>query len=125
MLRDILESRWFTAAIIAIVGFFSISVIKLSLPIITISKELKNIDQKIDETKKTSLELEKLGAYLQSDAYLERQARIQLNYKKPYEKVVYVYRSPSAKIQNSDNLAIKKNNNLFTNIADWLSGLFR
>lgn len=125
MFRDILESRWFTAAIIAIVGFFSISVIKLSLPIITISKELKNIDQKIDETKKTSLELEKLGSYLQSDAYLERQARIQLNYKKPDERVVYVYRNPGAKIQNNDNVAIKKNNNLFANITDWLRGLFR
>ena len=31
--------------------------------------------------------------YLSSDAYKERQARIKLNFKKPGEKVVYVYRT--------------------------------
>ncbi len=125
MFKDILQSKWFTAATLAIVGFFGISIIKLSSPLMLVGKELKNINQKIDETQKSSLELERLGSYLQSDAYMERQARIQLNYKKPDEKVVYIYRSQNANAQNSDNVAIKKNNNLFTNIADWLNNLFR
>src|SRR3989344_8422760 len=98
MFKDILQSKWFTAVILVMVGFFCISIIKLSPPLIKVGKELKNINQKIDETKEGSLELERLGNYLQSDAYLERQARLQLNYKKPDEKVVYVYRNTSAKV---------------------------
>ena len=72
-------------------GFFLISIIKLEPAIVLVSKELKNINQKIDEVEKNNLELDKLGDYLGSDAYLERQARLKLNYKKPDENVVYVY----------------------------------
>ena len=119
MFKDILQSKWFTAVILVMVGFFCISIIKLSPPLIKVGKELKNINQKIDETKEGSLELERLGNYLQSDAYLERQARLQLNYKKPDEKVVYVYRNTSVKVQNNNVEARKTNGNFFSNLAEW------
>lgn len=125
MFKDILQSKWFTVAILAMAGFFSLSIVKLSLPLITVSRELKNINQKIDEAKKSNLELEELGSYLQSDAYVERQARIRLNYKKPDEKVVYVYRNPSAKIPNDDTVAGKTNNKFFANITEWFKHLLR
>jgi len=91
MFRDVLQSKWFTAVILIVLGFFLVSVIKLEPPLAAVRKELKNLNQKIDEAEKSSLELEKFGDYLKSNAYLERQARLKLNYKKPDEKVVFVY----------------------------------
>src|SRR3989344_5703024 len=91
MFKEVLQSRWFTVAALVIGGVFFILIIKLEPAIVLVSKELKNINQKIDEVEKNNLELDKLGDYLGSDAYLERQARLKLNYKKPDENVVYVY----------------------------------
>ncbi|MBI2670199.1 MAG: septum formation initiator family protein [Candidatus Yanofskybacteria bacterium] len=92
MLKEILQSKSFTVIVLVIIGFFLISTIKLGPPIMIVRKELKNLDQKINEAEKTSLELKELSDYLKSNDYLERQARLKLNYKKPDERVVYVYR---------------------------------
>ena len=97
MFREILQSKLFTGAALVIIGFFLVSIIKFEPPLITIGRELKNVNQKIDETQNAVSELEKLGDYLKDDAYLERQARLKLNYKRPDEKVVFVYRNPNAK----------------------------
>lgn len=73
------------------------SLIKIEPALLTIRKELKNLDKKIAEVRQSASELERLGTYLNSDAYFERQAKLKLNYKKPDEKVVYVY---TTKTQN-------------------------
>src|SRR3989344_4528539 len=91
MFKSILQSRWFTAAAVVLIGFFLISLIKIQPVLTTTQKELENLDKKITEAERSASELERLKDYLQSDAYLERQARLKLNYKKPDEKVVYVY----------------------------------
>ena len=49
------------------------------------------MDKKIAEAEQSASELERLKDYLQSSAYLEKQARLKLNYKKPDENVVYIY----------------------------------
>ena len=76
---------------VVIIGFFLISLIKIQPALTTPQKELINLNKKIVEAERSASELERLKDYLQSDAYLERQARLKLNYKKPNEKVVYVY----------------------------------
>src|SRR3989344_2610942 len=91
MFKSILQSRWFTAAAVVLIGFFLISLIKIQPVLTTTQKELRNLDKKIAEAERSASELERLKDYLQSDAYLERQARLKLNYKKPDEKVVYIY----------------------------------
>ena len=91
MLNKILQSRWFTAAAVVIIGFFLISLIKIQPVLTTTQKELNNLDKKIAEAEQSASELERLKDYLQSSAYLEKQARLKLNYKKPDENVVYIY----------------------------------
>ena len=54
---------------------------------------MKHIQGSIDQVRQAQAELERKHAYYQSEAYLEQQARIQLNYKKPGEQVVYIYRT--------------------------------
>ena len=72
-------------------GFLIISLIKIEPALVTTRKELNNLDKKIAEIKQSTSELKRLGGYLNIDAYFERQARLKLNYKKPDEKVVYIY----------------------------------
>lgn len=120
MFKDILQSKWFTVVILLVIGFFLVSVIKLEFPLKVVRKELKNLNQKIDEVEKSSLELEKLSDYLKSNAYLERQARLKLNYKKPDEKVIFVYLNPNVKIQNG-NVETEKilDSKLLANLKEW------
>lgn len=92
-----------------IIGFFLLSIIKLQPALVSARKEIKNIGQKISEIEKARQKAKKLGEYFHSPAYLERQARIKLNYKKPDEKVVYIYTRGTAEAQNNHPKTRKEN----------------
>lgn len=96
MFKTILQSRWFTFLAVIIIGFFLLLVIKLQPSLKTATQELNNLNQKIAEAEKSRSELQKLGDYLKSAVYLERQARLKLNYKKPGESAVFVYKNQYA-----------------------------
>lgn len=68
-------------------------IFKLQPSLNIVRREVDNLNQKIAETEKELSELKKLGDYFKSAAYLEREARLKLNYKKPGENVVFVYRN--------------------------------
>ena len=76
-----------------VIGFFLLLIIKLKPSLETVSQEVNNLDQKIAETEQDLSELQKLSDYFKSVAYLEREARLKLNYKKPGESVVFVYKN--------------------------------
>ncbi|MBI2062782.1 MAG: septum formation initiator family protein [Candidatus Yanofskybacteria bacterium] len=120
MFRYILQSRWFSGVILLIIVFFLFSIIKFEPSLVAVNRELSNINKKIDEAEKVGLELKKLGDYLKSDAYLERQARLKLNYKKPDEKVVFVYQNPKTNMQSNDAQAGSISDLFFlTNLKEW------
>ncbi len=106
MIKKILQSPWFTAAALALAGFFLISIIKLEPALVAVNKEAANFNLKIEEARKTAGELDKQKDFLKSDAYLERQARLKLNYKKPDENAVFVYKNQYNQISNDES---KKN----------------
>lgn len=97
------------------VGFLIMSLIKIEPALLTIRKELKNLDKKIAEVRQSTFELERLGSYLKSDAYFERQARLKLNYKKPDEKVVYIY---TTETQNGAEI-LKKDQTIKKSLKNW------
>lgn len=123
MLKNLLQSKLVTAGLVLIIGFFLLSIIKLQPALISVRKEIKNIDQKISEIERARQEAEKLGEYRNSPAYLERQARIKLNYKKPDEKVVYIYttetRNSSPETQKEKLIAKILRNKFIKNLEDW------
>ncbi len=94
MFKNILQLRLFTVLIVIVGGFFLISIIRIAPSIVSVNKEVGNLDNKIAEVKKNNDALEKQREYFKSDAYLERQARIKLNFKRPDENVVFVYKNP-------------------------------
>jgi hypothetical protein len=120
MLRQILQSRWFTAVVGAIVVFFLVSILKLEAPLATVRREIGNIGQKINDLNKASATLEKTKAYYESEAFLERLLRLKLNYKKPDENVVFVYKNKYN--QNSDN-SVESGKDL-KNWQKWLNFLW-
>lgn len=101
--------------------FFGLGVYRLWLEVVAVNKETDNLKRKIDETNKTVAELENSKEYLQNPAYLERQARLRLNYKKPDEKVVFVYRSP---YNQNPETANQRSSSLFEKIKSFFVKLF-
>ena len=122
MLKETLHSKWFTASAFIVIVFFLISIIKLMPQLATISGELKNLNYKIVVAKKADSELQKMSDYLKSDSYLERQARIRLNYKKPDENVVFVYPNPNRKAQSISG-GSTKSRFLLSRLFGWFMGL--
>jgi len=59
--------------------------------------QLSDIESKVKDTEDEQAFLASASAYFSSDAYLERQARLKLNYKLPDEEVAFVYRDTSEK----------------------------
>ena len=123
MLRGILQSRWFTLAAVAVIGLVGMSLFKIVPSAEVAFQEKENLDQKISGLKQSSQEIEKLGDYLKSDAYLERQARIKLNYKKPDESVVFVYKKPAEQTA-SQSLQTKPGQDIITKVKNWIDNLF-
>lgn len=124
MFKNLLQSKLITAGLVLLIGFFLLSIIKLQPALIAARKEIKNIDQKISEIERARQEAEKLGEYLNSPAYLEKQARIKLNYKKPDEKVVYIYNKTPESRNGTENAEIgiaEKiiSNKFYKNLKSW------
>jgi len=79
-----------------------------------INQEIKSLQRKIDELRKSSEELSELEKYLQSDEFLEKEARLKLNLIKDGEKLVIIKRSeeetssgeqkPEVEIKNIPNI---------------------
>lgn len=56
-------------------------------------KEVKSMESKIEDIKENNQTLEKLLNNYNNPAFIEREARLRLNYKGQGEKVVLVYRN--------------------------------
>lgn len=95
MIRRLLHSGWFTiggiAVLIALVFVFA----RRTPELVAVNREMRHIQENVDQVSRQQEALKDKEAYYQSDAFLEQQARIQLNYKKPGEQVVYIYHTVS------------------------------
>ena len=122
MFKSVLQSRWFTILAVIVIGFFLLLIIKLRPSLETVSQEVNNLDQKIAEAEQNLSELQKLGDYFKSVAYLEREARLKLNYKKPGESVVFVYKNQHIQSPTETNNATKSST-ILPNWQKWLNYL--
>ena len=123
-LKSILQSKWFTFAAVVIIGFFLLLIIKLQPSLKTVGQEINNLNQKIAETEKSRSELEKLKDFAKSADYMERQARLKLNYKRPDENAFFVYRNQYNQAQASPSPPFQASPGLLANWQKWLKYLF-
>jgi cell division protein FtsB len=62
-----------------------------------IAIEAGDLESRVKDLERNNQFLASSSAYFSSDAYLERQARMKLNYKLPGEEVAFVYKDTSVK----------------------------
>ena len=118
MFRKILQSRIFSVLVILLAAFLGLKLISIQAPLSDLSKETENINQKIAEAQAKNQALAQQSQYLTSQAYLERQVRLRLNYKNPDEEAVQIYRLPIAS-KSTENIE----DSIFSKISDWFKNL--
>ena len=114
MIRSLLQSKWFTIAIVLFAVVLTAVIAEREPKLASMLQETKQLDDRILELNNEQTNLEQRQAYYSSDAYLEEQARLKLNYKKPGEKVVFVYRS-----SKSQDIEQKPEVRTLTNVELW------
>ncbi len=87
-----LNSKVFTTLVGIFALWLTLSSINLSSQKDTVDKEVKNVEAKIKEVQNDTDYLNKFLAYFQTPAFLEKEARLKLNYKAQGEEVVFVYK---------------------------------
>lgn len=76
-----------------------------------VEKEIADVKQEISDFESTNQELKEMIAYLESDQSLEEQARLNLNLKKPGEKVIVIEASKNSSGSEDINKTTAAENN--------------
>src|SRR5579872_3769505 len=62
-----------------------------------VALDAQSLEARVQDLQRNNQFLASSSAYFSSNAYLERQARLELNYKLPDEQVAFVYKDTSVK----------------------------
>ena len=74
-----------------------------------VNQEINDLEKEINDLKKKNLELNELLSYIESDQFIEEQARLKFNYKKEGEELVVIKNEESANYQNQNTDLNNKN----------------
>jgi len=98
---NIFKSKWLLILSIPIIGWLSFSFIKIKLQDDIVNKEIGDLESKIRSLGDSNISLDKLIGYLKHPSFLDKEARLKLNYKSEGEEVAVVYPDTSANISPS------------------------
>ena len=98
-MQQIFKSKLLLLIIIPVLGWLSLSFIKIKIHENIVNKEVQSLETKISNLEKNNSSLEKLVGYMTKPSFLDKEARLKLNYKAPGENVVFVY--PDETIKSS------------------------
>jgi hypothetical protein len=102
-----LNSKIFTAIVGIITLWLILSSIKFNSQRSVVDGEVKNIEAKIKEVQNDTNYLNKFLAYFKTSTFLEKEARLKLNYKAQDEEVVFVYKDKNMK-NESDSISFEE-----------------
>jgi len=97
----ILQRKVLTPLLILVLIWLGYLVFKVRAQRDVAVQHVHDLESKIADTQESSQLIASSSAYLSSDAYLERQARLKLNYKYPDENVAFVYQDKSVKTDSN------------------------
>ncbi|MBI2057441.1 MAG: septum formation initiator family protein [Candidatus Yanofskybacteria bacterium] len=124
-MQGFFQSKLFTILLLAGVFFLSISLVRVRPQKIAVEKHLESLEDKIKEIERSNSSLAKLMAYFKSPAYLEREAKLKLNVRRPDENVVFIF-------QDEKEVVVKEEKNIslpdlegLTNFEKWMRYLFK
>lgn len=86
----LLHSKIFVIFLIVVFIFSVIAFSREFYRSFTVSQQINNLENKIKELKKENNKLSQMENYLQSEDFLQKEARIKLNLTKPGEKLIIV-----------------------------------
>ena len=114
---------FFIFVLIGAAGFLFWTVARGFPQKLEIEKQMSDIKGQIDNLKKEEERQKGLLEYLNTESYLEKQARLRLNLKKEGEEVVFIYRKDEAR---GEEVIGKNNENPFlSKIKEWLKLLMK
>ncbi|PIR12715.1 hypothetical protein COV49_04510 [Candidatus Falkowbacteria bacterium CG11_big_fil_rev_8_21_14_0_20_39_10] len=88
-----------------------------------IDEEIKGLETEIQELGEKNKDLKEFITYLESDQFLEEQARLNLNLKKPGEEVVVIQENLDQGAE-AENLALSEGKKNRSNPEKWLAYFF-
>ncbi|TSC74665.1 MAG: Uncharacterized protein G01um101444_226 [Parcubacteria group bacterium Gr01-1014_44] len=124
MSRGFFQSTLLNILALAAVFFLAVSIGKLRPQKTIIDARLQNLEGKITETEKANSDLARLLDYFKSRAYLEREAKLKLNVRRPDENVVFIYEDEKESAMNNENSQGFSGLEGLTNFEKWLKYLF-
>lgn len=123
MPKEFFQSKTFTVLALAVIVFLVVSIAKLWPQKTVIDARLQNLEGKMAETEQSKADLVSLLNYFKSRSYLEREAKLKLNVRRPDENVVFIYED-----EKENKMRKKERESLglegLTNFEKWLKYLF-
>lgn len=116
--KTIWDSNLFTIFLIVLLLASFVKVAKEIFLRYEINQEINALQAQLDDLQDKTSKMDKLIAYLQTDEYIEKQARLELNLTKPGEKQINIsnLNQPTrANIQNDNSSNLEKWFNYFFN----------
>ncbi len=107
-----INSKIFSALLLIVLVWLGFSSLNLTIKDRAMRDEAMRLEGKIEMVKKENSNFEKYISYMHNPSFLEREARLRLNYKAPDEQVAFIYRDNSSKKASrsfEDELANMKN----------------
>ena len=115
-----LNSKIFTALACIIILWLVLSSVNLNFQRERVNKEVKNVEAKIKEVQKDTDYLNKFLANFQTPSFLEKEARLKLNYKVQDEEVVFIYRDKNTDTdKGSGSISFEELLNKMPNYKKW------
>lgn len=124
MSREFFQSKILVFLTLAAIFFFAVSIAKLAPQRMVINSRLKNLENKIAETEKSNSDLARLLNYFKSRSFLEREAKLKLNVRRPDENVVVIYEDEKENNLKDKNIKGFSGLEGLTNFEKWLRYLF-
>ena len=108
----------------AAILFFGISLFKLWPQKSLVGDRLENLEGQIAETEKANSDLSRLLNYFKSRSFLEREAKLKLNVRRPDENVVFIYEDEKENVMKDEKNQGFSGLEGLTNFEKWLRYLF-
>ncbi len=115
-----LNSKISTALVCVLLLWLILSSINLNSKKNLVNREVNNVEKKIKDVQKDADYLNKSLAYFQTPAFLEKEARLKLNYKAQGEEVVFIYKDKNIKTDKvSDSVSFEELLGEMPNYKKW------
>lgn len=114
MIDKLFNSKVFSVCIILIIGWLTLSLFEIERNKKSFDKEILGIEKRIQNIQTMNNELNEMISHFDNPSFLEKEARLKLNYKAPDEELIMVYRDNGVKI--SSDMAVSADNGILKTI---------